>query len=219
MGKDLTRITKDSALSQDAKEIKDVKESVIKRIATVDKFSKIIENTLDEADLLGSPLTLAPGAQGYEDTIELYIKLIKANKDLVESFRKLKLTEFDLRDKEQKIALRDAFIQAVEGKSMEEIKALVRSGNFGPTNVVAGTLFGDAVVSGDTNAARVIMSGLTDWGESEEFTDAAPQLHVNLNLSAEAKQKMIDAGQAVPETIDITPSAEAMAHEGELECD
>lgn len=208
MAKDLARVSHDEALSSDAKEIRDVKNSVVKRLETVDKFSKIIEDTLEAAELLGSPLTLAPGSQGYEDTIELYIKLIKANKELVESFRKLKLTEFELKDKEQKVLLREAFIKAVEGKSMEEIKALVRAGNFGPTNFIAGTLFSNAVVGNDTNAAKTIMAGLTDWGNEEEFTDSAPILTVNLNLSDKEKQKMIDAGEKVPETIDITPGVE-----------
>lgn len=206
MSNDLAKFTKNKSLSKDAKEINDVKNSVIKRIETVDKLSHIIENTLDEAELLGSPLTLAPGAQGYEDTIELYIKLIKANKDLVESFRKLKLTEFDLRDREQKVALRNAFANAIEGKSLEEIKALVRAGNFTPVNVVAGTLFGSAVVDGDSNSARAIMGGMSDWGNEEEFSDAAPQLTVNLNLSDKEKESMKAEGREIPETIDITPT-------------
>ncbi len=208
MAGDLAKFTKSKTYSKDVKEIESVKESVVKRIETVDKLSHIIENTLDEAELLGSPLTLAPGAQGYEDTIELYIKLIKANKDLVESFRKLKLTEFDLRDREQKIALRNSFARAIDGKSLEEIKSLVRAGKFTPTNVVAGTLFGSAVVDGDSNAARAIMHGVSDWGSEEEFTDAAPQLTVNLNLSDKEKSKMRDAGQDIPEVIDITPEGE-----------
>jgi hypothetical protein len=207
MAGNLVKVTKNknSKDSKDGKEIEDVKESVMKRIRTVDKLSNIIENTLDEADVLGNPLTLAPGSVGYEDTIELYIKLIRANKDLVESFRKLKLTEFELRDREQKIVLRNAFIKTIEGKSLEEIKSLVREGKFGPTNMVAGTLFGSAVVDGDSNAARAIMQGLTDWGSEDEFTDSAPILTVNLNLSEKEKDKMRSAGQAIPETIDIIP--------------
>lgn len=205
MSKELSKINKKSAVTEDARELDAIKKSVVKRIDAVDKLSKIIENTLDEAELLGSPLTLAPGSQGYEDTIELYIKLIKANKDLVESFRKLKLTEFDLRDREQKVLLRDAFIQAIEGKSLEEIKTLVRAGKFGPTNFVAGTLFGSAVVDGDTNAARTIMQGLTDWGDEEEFADTPPMLTVNLNLSDKKKKELADSGEEVPEVIDVTP--------------
>lgn len=205
MAGDLTKFTKNKRYTKDAKEIEDVKKSVVKRIQTVDKLSNIIENTLEEAELLGSPLTLAPGANGYEETIELYIKLIKANKDLVESFRKLKLTEFDIRDREQKVALRNAFAKAIEGKSLEEIKTLVRSGSFTPVNVVAGTLFGSAVVDGDSNAARTIMHGISDWGSEDEFTDAAPQLTVNLNLNDDAKKRLKEAGQDIPEVIDITP--------------
>ena len=205
MAKDLVKFTRNKSLSKDSREIGEVKDSVVKRIQTVDKLSKMIENTLDEAELLGSPLTLAPGAQGYEDTIELYIKLIKANKDLVESFRKLKLTEFDIRDREQKVSLRNAFIKAVDGKSLEEIKTLVRAGTFTPTNVIAGTLFGSAVVNNDVNAARAIMSGLTDWNEQEEFSDAPPQLTVTLNLSDDEKERMKKEGESIPEVIDVTP--------------
>lgn len=205
MAKDLAKFTKNQKISKDSKELEDVKKSVVKRIDTVDKLSKIIENTLDEAELLGSPLTLSPGSQGYEDTIELYIKLIKANKDLVESFRKLKLTEFELRDREQKIELRDAFVKAIEGKSLEEIKILVRAGQFTPTNVVAGTLFGSAVVDGDSNAARTIMQGITDWGSDEEFTDAPPQLTVTLNLNDKVKENMKKIGANVPDVIDVIP--------------
>ena len=206
MAKDLVKFTRDSgALTDDSKELEEVKKSVVKRIETVDKLSKIIENTLDEALLLGNPLTLAPGSLGYEDTMELYIKLIKANKELVDSFRKLKLTEFNLRDREQKIALRDAFANALEGKSLEEIKALVRAGKFTPVNVVAGSLFGSAIVDGDSNAARTIMQGMTDWGSEEEFTDSPPTLTVHLNLSEEKKAEMRAAGRAIPETIDVIP--------------
>ena len=205
MAKDLVKFTRNKSLSKDSREIGEVKDSVVKRIQTVDKLSKMIENTLDEAELLGSPLTLAPGAQGYEDTIELYIKLIKANKDLVESFRKLKLTEFDIRDREQKVSLRNAFIKAVDGKSLEEIKTLVRAGKFTPTNVIAGTLFGSAVVNNDVNAARSIMSGLTDWNDSEEFTDSAPQLTVTLNLSDDERARMKKEGEVIPDIIDIKP--------------
>lgn len=205
MAKDLDKFTKNRKLTEDQKELVDVKNSVVKRIETVDKLSHIIENTLDEAELLGSPLSLAPGTAGYEDTIELYIKLIKANKDLVESFRKLKMTEFDLRDREQKIELRNAFANAIEGKSLEEIKKLVRAGKFTPVNVVAGTLFGSAVVDGDSNSARAIMGGMTDWGDDEEFSDASPQLMVNLNLSESAKKKFEDSGGKVQDVIDITP--------------
>jgi len=208
MAKDLVKFTRNKSLSKDSREISEVKDSVVKRIQTVDKLSKMIENTLDEAELLGSPLTLAPGAQGYEDTIELYIKLIKANKDLVESFRKLKLTEFDLRDREQKVSLRNAFIKAVDGKSLEEIKTLVRTGKFTPTNVIAGTLFGSAVVDNDTNAARAVMAGLTDWQSEEAFTDAPPQLTVTLNLSDDERDRMKKAGETIPEVIDITPKSE-----------
>lgn len=204
MAGDLAKFTKNKK-TNDSKEVEEIKNSVIKRMDTIDKMAAIIENTLSESETLGSPLTLAPGSQGYEDTIELFIKLTKAQKDLVESFRKLKLTEFDLRDREQKIALRDAFAKALEGKSLEEIKSLVRSGSFTPANVVAGTLFGSAVVDGDTNAARSIMHGITDWGSEDEFTDAAPQLTVNLNLSDKEKDKMRSAGKAIPETIDISP--------------
>lgn len=208
MAKDLVKFTRNKSLTKDSKEISEVIGSVTRRIKTVDKLSKMIENTLDEAELLGSPLTLAPGAQGYEDTIELYIKLIKANKDLVESFRKLKLTEFDLRDREQKVSLRNAFIKAVDGKSLEEIKTLVRAGTFTPTNVIAGTLFGSAVVGGDVNSARTIMNGLSDWNSEEAFTDAPPQLTVNLNLSSEERERMKKAGEEIPEVIDITPEKE-----------
>lgn len=203
MSKDLTKYTQDKRATQDQQELEGVKNSVVKRIKTVDKLSKIIENTLDEAELLGSPLSLAPGTAGYEDTIELYIKLIKANKDLVESFRKLKMTEFTLRDRENKIELRNAFVKAIEGKSLEEIKKLVRAGNFAPVNVVAGTLFGSAVVDGDSNAARTIMGGMSDWGSNEEFSDASPQLMVNLNLNDKAKKDFEDSGGRIEEVEDV----------------
>lgn len=188
----------------DGKEIKKVKDSVLKRLKTIDKLSLIVENTLDESDVLGNPLTLAPGSEEYTDVMELYIKLIKANKDLVESFRKLKITEFDIRDKEEKIKTMNTFLLSIDGKTPENIRTEIKNGTFAPINLALASLIAEGV-AGDPNASRAVLQGMADWGNNESFDSEVPQLTVNLNLSEDEKNRMIKNGEDIRDTINITP--------------
>lgn len=192
---------------EDAAEIKYVKKSVLKRIETIDKLSSYVEEKLNDLDVLGSPLVLDPGTEGYQDTLELFIKLIKANKDLVESYRKLKITEFDIRDKEHKISTMNFVLESIEGKTPEQIREQVKKGKFAPVNMALASLFGEAV-SGDANASRSILQGMADWGSNENFDSVIPELKIKLNLPEEERQKMIDSGDNIQEIINITPEKE-----------
>lgn len=193
-----------SQSNDDRKEISKIKDSVIKRLDSIDKISKGFEKQLDALLVLGDPLTLEPGTEGYEETIAIYIKVLKAQQALVDSYRKLKITEFDIRDKEQKIRVMNSFIQNIEGKTPEQIRTLVKTGKFAPVNFALASLFGEAI-GGDPNASRSILQGMADWGSNENFDSEVPQLTVNLNLSEDEKNRMIKNGEDIRETINITP--------------
>lgn len=192
-------------LSRDTKEIDRIKNSVVNRLETVDKLSRVFEKTLDSLHVLGNPLEIEPGADNYEDAINLYIKLNKSHKDLVESYRKLKITEFDIKEKYNKIEMMNTFMNSIEGKTPEQIRSLIKKGKFTPVNMALASLFGSAV-NGDTNAGRSIMGGMNNWGSSEDFDSEVPKLTVNLNLSDKEKQRMVESGETIKETIDISPT-------------
>jgi hypothetical protein len=197
-------VTSISQSNDDRKEISKIKDSVVTRLNSLDKISKGFERKLDALLVLQDPLTLDNGIEDFEEAMILYLKVLKGQKDLVDSYRKLKITEFDIRDKEQKIRVMNNFMQSIEGKTPEQIRTLVKTGKFAPVNLALASLFGEAI-GGDPNASRSILQGMADWGSNENFDSEVPQLTVNLNLSEDEKNRMIKNGEEIRETINITP--------------
>ena len=150
---------------------------------TIDKIDKNeISKTLEKYETLGNPLELDPGDVGYTDVMDMYIKLIKASRDLIDSFRKLKEFEVQLDHKKEARFLRDAFAKAISGKSLEKLRELFKSGKFDPANLIMGTMYGKAITEGDINAANKLMNALAEWDSEGQKELRAPQITVKLNL-------------------------------------
>jgi len=191
------------ALSDDRAQINSVIDGTLKRLGSVDKMIGIIEATLESTDDFGSPLTLAPGSVGYEDVIELFTKLVKSQKDLAETYRKLKTMEIDLRSKEQKLILADKFAQFLKGKTTEQIRQLIHGGECIPINQLVGSVFADGIVNNSINSSKAIMQNMGSWNQEESVgTNEAPVLQVHLNLSDKVRSEVNAKMEATSDVID-----------------
>jgi len=166
------------------------------RIESTDKLLKIVEDTLSMHSEEGDPLSLDPGSIGYEQVMELYLKILKAQKELAEQYRKMKITNMEFSEKQAKLALKKTFIESVRGKSLEEIRNMALNGEFEPTNLIAASLFAEGIISNPKVGSQA-MTSIAGWSmPTEQDANVEPSLTINLsseNLKLEDKSEIEDA--------------------------
>ena len=162
-------------------EFKTISDLINKRISSTDKLLKVVEDTLAMHSNEGDPLTLDPGTAGYEQVMELYLKILKAQKELAEQLRKTKISNMEFMEKQAKIELRRKFIDLIKGKSLEEIREMAVNGEFEPTNLIAATMFAEGIISNPKIGSQT-MTSLAGWSMPvEPENNVEPSLTINLS--------------------------------------
>jgi len=141
----------------------------------------VVEETIEQHSTLGDPLALDPTTAGYEQVLELYLKILRVQKELVEQYRKTKITNIELMEKQSKIELRNEFLEAVEGMSIEQIRELAMNGNFKAANLISANVLAESTL--DTHIGLKTMGALAGWNEQGDMQgNIEPSLTINLTM-------------------------------------
>lgn len=162
---------------------------VEKKIDASDKLLKIVENSIKEHNEFGDPLTLDPGSAGYEEVMELYLKILKAQDKLLDQYRKLQSTNLEFSERQEKISLRKIFLDEIRGKSLDEIRKLAIDGEFEPTNLVAANLLADGSIGSPISSSKILGS-LSGWNSEKEEIKKEVIPRLTINLSSDDKKEI-----------------------------
>ena len=175
---------------KELKEFESISQRILERLDGTDNLLKVVENTLQKHSQLGDPLSLDPSSAGYEEVMELYLKILRAQKELSEQFRKTKLTYVEFIEKQTKLEAKKYFLEAIKGKSLDEIREMAQQGKFEPTNMVAANILADGAINDSQIGAKSLIS-LSGWStEVEKDSNVEPSL--TINLSGVGNNEVID---------------------------
>ena len=170
------------------KEFEHLSKMIHVRLEATDKLLKVVENSIRTHNDLGDPLTLDPDTIGYDRIMELYLKILRSQRELAEQYRKMELTNLEFLDKQNRFELKQTFLKEVEGLSVEEMRKKALDGNFTPTNMIAANMLADG-----TNNAYVgnrALGSLSGWQQPiTAESNVIPSLTINLvGENGEVKQ-------------------------------
>ena len=96
--------------SRQLKEFESLSKMIQVRLEATDKLLKVVENSIRTHNDLGDPLTLDPDTIGYDRIMELYLKILRSQRELAEQYRKMELTNIEFMDRQSKHELKQHYL-------------------------------------------------------------------------------------------------------------
>lgn len=183
-----------------------LKKMLMTRMDKADSLLKIVEDTIKSHSDLGDPLTLNPDSIGYDKTMELWLKILRAQKEIAEQYRKLEETNIKISDRHTKNIMKQEFLKLLEGLSLDEIRQLATTGNFAPTNMISASLLADGI--NDSATGSKALGSLSGWLQPVDAdTNVIPSLTINLIAPDGSKKQITNniINEDVSDAIEVKP--------------